>query len=456
MKALKEKILRMGLNFGEQSLKYIALGFLSVILLGAFLLSLPCAAQSGESIGLFDALFESTSAVCVTGLVVRDTGTTFTFFGKFVLLCLIQIGGLGLMTFALILFRILRRRVTLAERLMLREAAGSDGIGDAASAIKWMAKSAFVVEISGAMVFAIRFIPTYGLWKGLGYSLFHAVSAFCNAGFDLFGGYASLSGYRADILINLTAIGLVVVGGIGFSVIREVLTYRQRRRISAYASIVLVSYFSLMLFGWIFNLAVEWNNPKTLGNLPVGEKVLAALFQSMTLRTAGFNTIDEQGLLPATKFVSCILMLIGCAPASTGGGIKVTTASVILLSVIATARGSKHIVVRKQNIHHEVVRRALAVALLAFGILLVDTIIISVMQPELEFLDILFECSSAMGTVGISAFGSANLNATARVLIILTMYMGRIGPLSAAVILAKRGGGSGDKLRYPDAHIMIG
>lgn len=459
MKGLKKKARKLGLNFGEQSLGWIALGFITVILLGSILLSLPIATITRKSIGWFDALFESTSAVCVTGLVVRDTGTTFSIFGKFVLICLIQVGGLGFMTFAMILMRIMRRRITLAERLMLRDAAGSDGIGDAIPTIKWIAKSAFLVEFCGALVLMIRFIPKYGILNGIGYSVFHAISAFCNAGFDLFGGYNSLSGFRADVLINLTAIGLVVIGGIGFSVIREVIGRfkHKHKRLTAYARIVLVSYFSLLAFGWIFTLIAEWNNPGTLGELPFGEKLLAGLFQSMTLRTAGFNTIDEGALRPVTKFVSCVLMVIGCAPASTGGGIKVTTASVILITVFATARGEEHITVRHSTIPRETVRRALAVAMLALGVLMFDTVMISLIQPELEFMDVLFECASAIGTVGISAFGSASLSTIPRLLIIITMYLGRIGPLSAAIVLAKRGGGGADdKLRYPDAHIMIG
>lgn len=456
MSYIQKKLRKMGLNFGERSLGYIAGGFAIVILLGSFLLSLPSAAISGESIGWFDALFESTSAVCVTGLVVRDTGTTFTLFGKIVLICLIQIGGLSFLTFTAFLFRILKRRITLAEKVMLRDGAGVDGIGDAASTFQWIIKTAFVIELSGAAVLAFRFIPMYGWIEGIGYSVFHSISAFCNAGFDLFGGYNSLTGFQSDVLVNLSVITIVVIGGIGFSVIREILDYPKKRRISAYVYIVLVTYFSLMVFGWLFTMLAEWNNPDTLGNLSTGEKILAALFQSMTLRTAGFNTIDEAALKPATKLVSCILMLIGCAPASTGGGIKVTTAAVIVLSVAATAKGRDTIVIRKNSISRDTVRRALSVLLISTLVLVINTVVISLMQPELDLMDVMFECSSAIGTVGISAFGSASLHTIPRILIIVSMFLGRIGPLSVAIILSKKGDSSVERIRYPEAHIMIG
>ena len=452
MKIKHRRMRRMGVN----AVSMIALGFALIILLGSLLLSLPCATLSGESIGWFDALFTSTSAVCVTGLIVVDTGTTFSLFGRIVLLCLIQVGGLGFMTFATLLFRLLGRQISLRERMLIRESLNEEGVGGMVALMAWVAKCAFTVELVGAALLSIRFIPQFGPGRGIFYSIFHAVSAFCNAGFDLFGNYQSLTAYRGDVLINVTVMLLVVIGGLGFGVLRDLNGRRKGRYLHLHTRIVLSAYGIFFLFGLLFTLLSEWNNPATLGNLPLGEKLLAAAFQSITLRTAGFNTIDEAAIRPAGKLVGSLLMLIGASPASTGGGVKVTTVAVIFFSVLATVRGRDSIVVFRRGISQSTVRRALAVVLIASGILLTDTVVISLMQPELPFMDILFECASAMGTVGVSAFGSANLNTIARILIILTMYTGRIGPLTMALVLAKRQSKNRALLEYPEGHIMIG
>ena len=431
-------------------------GFALIILLGALLLSLPCAALNGRSIGFFDGLFTSTSAVCVTGLVVRDTGTTFNLFGRIVLLCLIEMGGLGFMTFATLVFRLIGRGISLRERMLIRESMNESGTGGMDELIRWVARSAFTVQAAGAAVLAVRFVPMFGWGKGLFYALFHSVSAFCNAGFDLFGNYSSLTLFRADVLINIAVMALVVIGGLGFGVLRDLVRRRRGGYLHLQTRLVLFTYAVLLVFGFLFVLLAEWNNPATLGNLPFGEKLLAALFQSVTLRTAGFNTISQQALRPATKLVSSMLMLIGASPASTGGGVKVTTLAVVLLAVRMTVRGDSSIVVFRRSIDFSLVRRALAVLMIALGIALLDLTAISLMQPELDFMDLMMECTSAMGTVGVSAFGSASLNSISRALIILTMYLGRIGPLTMALLLAQRQNKSRPDMQYPAGQIMIG
>ena len=453
---MKHPLRRFVRRSASNVLLVIVMGFAAVILLGGILLALPWAAKSGESIGIFDGLFTSTSAVCVTGLIVRDTGTTFSIFGKAVLLCLIQVGGLGFMTFAAMIMRLLGRQISLRERMIIRESMNEEGVGGMVSLIGWVAKSAFAVEAAGAIVLALRFVPSFGWMKGLAYSVFHSVSAFCNAGFDLFGNYSSLTGYYNDVIINLAVMALIIIGGLGFGVLRDIASLRRGGRLRLQARLVLAAYGILLAFGWIFTLAAEWNNPMTLGNMNFGEKLLASLFQSVTFRTAGFNTISQAALKPATKLVGSFLMLIGASPASTGGGVKVTTVALIFLAVRATVRGSSSITVFKRSLSNGLVRRALAVMLIASFIMLFDTVTISLMQPELEFMDILFECASAMGTVGVSAFGSARLNVFSRILVMLTMYMGRIGPLTAALVLAHRQGQDEDKIHYPEGHIMIG
>ena len=450
------KLRRFIAKSGSNALLVIAAGFAAIILLGAVLLALPWSSQTGQSIGFFDGLFTSTSAVCVTGLIVRDTATTFSIFGRVVLISLIQVGGLGFMTFAAMILRLLGRQISLRERMIIRESMNESGVGGMVALMGWVAKCAFAVEAAGACVLALRFVPQFGWLKGLGYSIFHSISAFCNAGFDLFGNYSSLTGYYNDLIVNLAVMALIIIGGLGFGLLRNLFSLRRGGYLYLQTRIVLAAYGILLLFGWGFTLLAEWNNPQSLGSLNFAEKLLASLFQSVTFRTAGFNTIDQAALKPATKLVGSFLMFCGAAPASTGGGVKVTTLALIFLSVRATVRGSGEITAFRRSLSAGLVRRALAVALIAFSVLLFDTVTISLMQPELPFMDILFECASAVGTVGVSAFGSARLNAVSRILIILTMYMGRIGPLTMALVLAHRQGGDKVKVQYPEGHIMIG
>lgn len=441
---------------GFNALPMIALGFLGLILLGSVLLTLPVASATGRRVPWFDALFTSTSAVCVTGLVVRDTGTTYSTFGHVVLMFLIESGGLGFMTFATLLFRLMGRGFTMRDRMIMRESLNQDDLGGVVNLVMWVAHSTFVVQIAGAALFSIRLIPIYGVAKGLFFSAFHAVSAFCNAGFDLFGGGRSLTGFSGDVLMNLTAIALVVVGGIGFGTVHDIIDKKNFRRLRLNTKLVLVSYGTLLLAGFVIVLAFEWGNPRTLGPLNPGEKLLAALFQSVTLRTAGFNTIDQAALRDSTKLVGGVLMLIGCAPASTGGGIKVTTFALIVLTVRMVARGESSIVVFRRRIDHTMIQRAVSIAFIAIAVAFVDICALSLIQPGYAFLDLYYECVSAVGTVGISAIGTANLRPLGRLLIIITMYIGRIGPLTMALLFMKRQTRARELVKYPEDRVMLG
>lgn len=456
MSALLRLFRRLYQRLGFNALATIAAGFALIILLGSLLLMLPAASATGSAVGGFDALFTATSAVCVTGLVAVDTGTTYSRFGQVVLLCLIQIGGLGFMTFATLIFRLLGRRLTLRERLVVRESINEDRMGGLVQMIQWIALSTLTIELAGAALLSIRMVPKYGWGDGLFYSVFHSVSAFCNAGFDLFGNFSSLTSFHDDVLVNLTVIGLVVFGGLGFAVLHDLCTEHRAERLRLHTKIVLSTYGALLMFGFLFVLLVEWNNPATLGPLPVWEKLLAALFQSVTLRTAGFNTIDQADLLPATKLVNCVLMLIGAAPASTGGGVKVTTFAVMALVVRMVARGDSSINVFHRRLERTLVQRAVAIMLIAVGIVFIDVIALSLLQPGMEIMDIAYECASAMGTVGISAVGTPTLKLASKVFILITMYLGRIGPLTMALLLAHRQAATKENFRYPEDRVMIG
>jgi trk system potassium uptake protein TrkH len=441
---------------GFNALPMIALGFLGLILLGSVLLTLPVASATGHRVPWFDALFTSTSAVCVTGLVVRDTGTAYSTFGHVVLMFLIESGGLGFMTFATLLFRLMGRGFTMRDRLIMLESLNQDNLGGVVNLVMWVARSTFIVQITGAALFSIRLIPIYGVAKGLFFSAFHAVSAFCNAGFDLFGGGRSMTGFSGDVLMNLTAIALVVVGGLGFGTVHDIVDKKSFRRLRLNTKLVLVSYGTLLLAGFVAVLAFEWGNPHTLGPLNPGEKMLAALFQSVTLRTAGFNTIDQAALRDSTKLVGGLLMFVGCAPASTGGGIKVTTFALIVLTVRMVARGESSIVVFKRRIDHTMIQRAVAIAFIAITVAFVDICALSLIQPGYALLDLFYECVSAVGTVGISAIGTANLRPLGRLLIIISMYIGRIGPLTMALLFMKRQTRARELVKYPEDRVMLG
>ena len=456
MSALIRFIKRIYRRLETNALAVIAAGFAVMILTGSLLLTLPVASAAGERVRWFDALFTSTSAVCITGLVAVDTGTAFSRFGHVVLLMLIQTGALGFMTFATLIFRLLGRRLTLKERILVRESLNEDRMGGLVKMIQWVALSTFTIELTGAALLAFRFVPEFGWGDGLFYALFHAVSAFCNAGFDLFGNFSSLTAYRGDAAVNLIVIALVVLGGLGFAVLDDLRRNRRFERLRLHTKLVLTTYGALFAVGFAFNLLAEWNNPATLGGLPVWEKLLAAAFQSATLRTAGFNTIDQAGMLPATKLVNCILMIIGAAPASAGGGVKVTTFAVLVLLVRMVARGENTMNVFKRRLDRTLVQRSVTIMTIAVGVVLADIIALSLMQPGADLMDVAYECASAMGTVGISAMGTPSLNAASKVLIMLTMYLGRIGPMTMALLLARRQEAGRELVRYPEDRVMIG
>ena len=429
-----------------------------VILLGTGLLALPAAARNGQSIGLFDSLFTSTSAVCVTGLVAVDTGTTFSMFGQVVLLVLIQIGGLGFMVFATMIMMMLGRKISIKGRMLIRESMNSTSLSN----LGWMTwlylLLSLAIELIGTAVLSIRMIPLFGWKHGLWISLFHAVSAFCNAGFDLFGQYASLTSFSGDPLVLLTVATLIILGGLGFSVILETLQNRKGfRSLSLHTRIVLLTTFALLLAGTLFYWFAERSNPDTLASRPEGEKVLNAFFQSVTMRTAGFNTVDLSHFKAGSKLFSSFLMIIGASPASTGGGIKITTIAALALLMLSVVRGENEVNVARRRLPDDIIRRALAVAVLFITILLTGTLIISLIENgRFSLEDLFFEASSAMGTVGVSAAGTPNLTSAGRTVLLPMMFFGRVGPLTLAVAVAKRQGRIKSASKYPEERIMIG
>ena len=436
----------------------LALGFLAVILLGTVLLALPAASQSGKGIGLFDSLFTSTSAVCVTGLVAVDTGTTFSLFGQIVLLVLIQVGGLGFMVFATMIMVALGRKISIRGRMLIRESMNGATLSDLGRLTRLYLLLSLAIEIAGTAVLSVRFVPLFGWKHGIWMALFHAVSAFCNAGFDLFGGYASLTAFTGDPLVLLTVAVLIILGGLGFSVILEALRSRQGfRNLSLHTRIVLLTTLTLLITGTAFYWLAERMNAETLAGRGEGEIALNAFFQSVTMRTAGFNSFDLSGLRDGSKLFSSVLMLIGASPASTGGGIKTTTFAALVLLMLSVVRGDNEVNVARRRLSDDITRRALAVAVLFLTMLVTGTLVISLIENgRFPLEDILFEASSAMGTVGVSAIGTPALLPASRAVLLPMMFFGRVGPLTLAVAVAKRQGRIRSSAKYPEERIMIG
>ena len=426
----------------------LVLGFLAVILLGTVLLALPAASTDGHGIGLFNSLFTATSAVCVTGLVAVDTGTSFSLFGQVVLIILIQVGGLGFMVFATRVMALLGRGISIKDRMLIRESMNGTSLSNLSAIARLYLLLAFGIEAIGALLLSIRFIPMFGLRRGLWYSLFHAVSAFCNAGFDLFGRFSSLTAFDNDPLVLLTIAVLIILGGLGFSVILEVVRNREGLRgLSLHTRIVALLTPVLLTAGTMFYLLAE------RGSL----NVLNAFFQSVTMRTAGFNSVDLSAFSDSSKLFSCMLMTIGASPASTGGGIKTTTAAVLILLIYSSVKGESEINVARRRLSDELVRRALVVvtlflATLSFGILTITI----VEKGRFSLADIIFECSSAMGTVGVSSIGTPDLLIASRVMLLPMMFLGRVGPLTLANAVARRQGRARGFSKYPEEKIMIG
>lgn len=439
--------------------RMLAGGFLALIAAGTVLLALPAASGTGESIGLFNSLFTATSAVCVTGLVAVDTGTALSVFGQAVLLALIQLGGLGFMIFATLIMAATGRRITLRNRVLIRESMNVPTMSGLNRLALWYGLLAMGIELTGAAILAFRFVPLHGWGKGLFFSVFHAVSAFCNAGFDLMGGYTSLTAFRHDPLVLLTVAALIILGGLGFPVILEVFSQMGRwRNLSLHAKIVLCVTLGLLLFGTMCYAVIEWGNPGTLaaeGSTP-GSKLLGAFFQSVTMRTAGFNSADLAAMTDASKLISVVLMFIGASPASTGGGVKTTTVSVLLLIVISVVRGQENVNAFGKRLPQDLMRRALSILFIALTVLLAGTVGLALMEPDIPMIDLLFEACSAIATVGVTSAGTPGLSRGSHILLIPMMFFGRVGPLTLALALANKLGQGENKLKYPEEKIMIG
>lgn len=431
----------------------LALGFAAAILVGTILLMLPVSSRTGEPISGIDAMFTAASAVCLTGLVVVDTGTSFSAFGHTVILLLIQLSGLGFMTMATLFALVFKRRISLKDRLVLQEAMNQSSIEGIVRLIRRVFIYSLTFEACAAVLFTLRWAWDMPIGKAIYFGVFHSVSLFNNAGFDLFGDFHSLTDYVDDPLVNIVSMLLIISGGIGFVVLSDLIDFRQKRKLSLHSKVVLSMSGALIFIGAIIIFIFEFTNPLTLGSLDGGGKVLASFFQSVSPRTAGANSIDIGGLRQATQFFIIILMFIGASPGSTGGGIKTTTFMVMVGAVFAMMRGREDIVMFRYRLAQERVLKALTIALLALLLVLTVSMILSTTE-DADFLEILFETTSAFGTVGLSMGLTPDLTVFGKILISLTMFAGRLGPLTLAYALGPKKGK--ELYRHPEGKMIIG
>lgn len=445
----------------------VSLGFLAVILLGAFLLCLPISNKSGNWLNFLDALFTSASAVCVTGLTAVDTTSTFSTFGHVIIILLIQIGGLGVMGIATLLFFAIRKKITLTDRIAMQQAVGDVPSSKVVGYIRNMVIATFCIESIGAAALMPAFIPKFGA-SGIFKAVFISVSAFCNAGFDILGGtdnpLGSLTGYYDNVLVMLSVSFLIVLGGLGFWVILDVLSSKKRHRLMLHTKIVLTATSVLLISSTLLFLIAEWN--KTLVDMNFGQKLLNAFFMAVTPRTAGYYSVDLTKMTLVSRFYTVLLMFIGASPASTGGGIKTTTAVILLFMIFSGLKNQNRIILDKRYISSRIIMRAVAVTVIF--ILIVITITMGLMVTEstnaalkaagsYKLENLLFETASGLCTVGLTLNTTPLLSSGGKILIMIAMFLGRVGPLSIGLIfLNKINSNIEEKIHYPEAMIMIG
>lgn len=442
----------------------ITLGFLFTIIIGALLLSLPIATRDGSATPFIDSLFTATTSVCVTGLTTVTMVEHWSPFGQIIILALIQFGGLGVVTFTTTILLLLGKRITLKERLLIQDAYNLNTLRGLVKLTKRIILGSFFVEGVGAVFFAIQFIPEFGLVKGIYKAVFHSVSAFCNAGIDMIGN-SSFVPYQTNIIVNFTTMFLIIVGGIGFPVWWDILRMVKRvwndeikpanmlRRLELHTKLVLTITAILIAVGFFAVLIVEYHNPATIGNLSFGNKLMASLFQSVTTRTAGFATIPQENFTDTSSFIFLILMFIGGSPSGTAGGVKTVTIGMLVLSSVSMIKGENSVTAFRRKISDEYLRKGLAVVVISAACLIMTFVALSIVEHA-SFLDTIYESVSALATVGLTRNFTGTLSTAGKIIIILTMYMGRIGPITMALAFnAKRYNGTKS---LPQEKVIVG
>lgn len=434
-------------------MQVLVLSFFGVILMGTLLLMLPISTISGHSTKFLDALFTSTSAVCVTGLVVVDTGTYWSYFGKTIILLLIQVGGLGFMTMTTMVAILLGKKIGLKNRILMQEALNQFSLSGIIRLTKYVVLFTLVIEFIGAALLSIRFIPMYGFLKGAYFSIFHSVSAFCNAGFDLMGNFGSITAFAEDNFVTLVIGILLIIGGLGFAVLVDLIRTRDYNKMSLHTRLVLLVTGVLLGFGMLLMFILEYNH--TLSNFNFADKLTASFFLSASPRTAGFNTVDLTALTMPAKFLTIVLMFIGGSPGSTAGGIKTTTFGMMFLTIIAVIRGEEDIHFMRRRISKQVINKGLSVIFISIFVVTAIIFGLSITETGFSMEEIIFEVFSAFGTVGLSLGITPNLSHIGKILITFLMFFGRVGPLTIVLAISSKGDNK-PLLRYPEGKIIVG
>lgn len=453
----------------------IMLGFLITILIGAVLLTMPFSSAEGKWTGFIDALFTSASAVCITGLAVVTTSDYWSVAGQWIILGLIQIGGLGFMSFVTMVFLAMGKRITMRERTVIQEAFNLNQYNGLVRFAKYIFKFTIFIELTGAVILSFRFVAEFGLWGGIYKGIFHSVSAFCNAGFDILGS-SSLMSYSGDAVINFTVMALIIMGGLGFPVVQDIFEFFKnvfvkkftvrfsKERLKLQSKIVILATAVLIFIPAVCIFIFEYSNKGTMADMGVGEKVMSSLFQSVTLRTAGFSTIDQGAMRYGTKLISILCMFIGGSPAGTAGGAKTVTIAILIIAVMSLVRGNDEINAFSRNIGFDVLQKALSVVIMMIAVVMLSVIVLSVTEADLlisnggsfELLDIFYEVVSAIGTVGLTTGITPELSEAGKIVITICMYIGRVGPISLALALSIRNKGRKNLIHYPKGKVIVG
>ncbi|RYL93963.1 TrkH family potassium uptake protein [Sporolactobacillus sp. THM19-2] len=420
----------------------------ALILIGMVLLKLPV--STVRPISWLDALFLSTSASTVTGLTLFDVPATFSLFGQIVLMVLIQVGGIGVMSFAVFFFVLMGKKISIRQRQLMQEALGSPSIGGVIRLVSWLFTFSFVIELVGAFFLAFRFIPDYGWGRGIYYSIFHSISGFNQAGFSLFPG--SMAQYVGDPIVNLTLTMLITLGGIGFTVLADLLSTRRFRKLQLHSQVMLVGTVIINVGAVLAIFLIEAGNPRTLGALSGWDKAWAAFFQGIAPRTAGFSTFDPAGLSQAALLLTMLMMFIGAGSTSTSGGIKLTTFMIVVAEVATFLRGRREVVLNKRTIKHQVIVRAVSIISISVAVVFLALFLLC-LSEDLPFMMILFEVISAFGTAGLSIGATSELSVFGQIVIMCVMFFGKVGPLTLAFSVTRR---SKVDIRYPDGEIYTG
>ena len=432
----------------------ISFGFALIILVGALLLMLPISSKERVVTPFLSALFTTTSATCVTGLTLINVGAYFSLFGQAVILFLIQLGGLGFMTILCIVFIVSNRQIGLRNRMLIAQAMGTESLEGIVKLAKHVLYITGIIELLGAIVLSIRFVPKYGFFKGMWFSIFHSVSAFCNAGFDIIGDGNSMLSYRHDPLVLCTLAVLVAIGGLGFIVWEDIIAKKSWKRLNVYSKVIIFAQIFFIVAGAFVYFILEYGNINTIGAESVGQKILASFFQSVTTRTAGFDALIQNNLTDLSKAWGTVLMMIGGASGSTAGGVKLGTVVLVIMTLISVLRGRSDVVIHGRRIAHTTILHAMALLVLWLVLVVGGSVLISYIDNQ-DLINSIYEVASAYSTVGLSVGVSGSASTFTKILLIVYMFFGRVGIMTISVVFMTRIRKTND-IRYPECNFIVG